>query len=218
MACKGSGVQIPSAPPQVRGPLRLASRPIRRRRAADLQQTLNETLSELPPRRPPGYFCRSAATRARPSRLIDHQGDTGQHRWCVSDRPAHGLRAEARSRWPPEWPISGRAGSVPASSDSPWPPDPSSTFAMSATTLLPAAAVGASNRTPGASLSSGRNWDERRAGWWWPSGTCFDWEALASPGLVMRRYGLCGMGDWRRGDRVDRVRGGLNTSRAHVKP
>jgi hypothetical protein len=36
--------------------------------------------------------------------------------------PPNGLRAEARSRWPPEWPISGRAGSVPASSDSPWPP------------------------------------------------------------------------------------------------
>jgi hypothetical protein len=40
---------------------------------------------------------------------------------------------------------------------------PSSTFAMSATTLLPAAAVGASNRTPGASLSSDDFRVERRA-------------------------------------------------------
>jgi len=28
-----------------------------------LQQALNEALSELPPRRPPGSFCHSAATR-----------------------------------------------------------------------------------------------------------------------------------------------------------
>jgi hypothetical protein len=155
MACKGSGVQIPSAPPQVRGSLRLASRPIRRRRAADLQQN-----AERDPVR---------AASATSSRLLLPLGRNAKRDRAASSiarvtrasiagvspiDPPNGLRAEARSRWPPEWPISGRAGSVPASSDSPWPPDPSSTFAMSATTLLPAAAVGASNRTPGASLSS----------------------------------------------------------------
>jgi hypothetical protein len=43
MACKRSGVQIPSAPPQVNGPIRLRPPSIRRTRAADWQQTMNET-------------------------------------------------------------------------------------------------------------------------------------------------------------------------------
>jgi hypothetical protein len=43
MACKGSGVQIPSAPPQVRGPIRAQPPPYPRPWAADWQQTMNET-------------------------------------------------------------------------------------------------------------------------------------------------------------------------------
>jgi len=39
MACKGSGVQIPSAPPQVRGPLRRRPPPDRSPRAANRQQS-----------------------------------------------------------------------------------------------------------------------------------------------------------------------------------
>jgi hypothetical protein len=39
MACKGSGVQIPSAPPQVKGPLRRRPPPNRPPRAANRQQS-----------------------------------------------------------------------------------------------------------------------------------------------------------------------------------
>jgi hypothetical protein len=123
MACKVSGVQIPSAPPQVRGHLRLASRPIRRRRAADLQQD-----AERDPVR---------AASATFSRLLLPLGRNAKRDRAASSiarvtrasiagvspiDPPNGLRGEARSRWPPEWPISGCAGSVPASSDSPWRP------------------------------------------------------------------------------------------------
>ena len=154
MACKRSGVQIPSAPPQVNGPLRRASRPIRRRRAADLQQTLNEALSELPPRRPPGCFCHSTATRDATARRSSTARVTRASIAGVSTgRPApsgYPLRVMPACRMAHQR----RAGSVKASSDSPWPPDPSSTFAMSATTLPPPTDVGATNCTLGASLSS----------------------------------------------------------------
>jgi hypothetical protein len=49
MACKGSGVQIPSAPPQVRGPIRPQPPPDRPPQAADWQQPP----SSRPIRRPP---------------------------------------------------------------------------------------------------------------------------------------------------------------------
>jgi hypothetical protein len=49
MACKGSGVQIPSAPPQVNGPIRPRPYPDRPPEAADRQQSP----SRRPIRRPP---------------------------------------------------------------------------------------------------------------------------------------------------------------------
>jgi hypothetical protein len=61
-----------------------------------------------------------------------------------------------------------------------------------------------------------RRWIESKAERWLPSGT---WQRVGGTGLaglVMRRYGRCGMGNWRRGDRVGRVRGALNTFRMHA--
>ena len=58
MACKGSGVQIPSAPPQVSGPLRRRPPTNRSRRAADRQQSV---------------------LRGRSS--VRHGGPASQHRW-----------------------------------------------------------------------------------------------------------------------------------------
>jgi hypothetical protein len=58
MACKGSGVQIPSAPPQVNGPVRPRPPTIRPPRAANRQQSAP---------RPP---------------VVRHGGDVVQHRRC----------------------------------------------------------------------------------------------------------------------------------------
>jgi hypothetical protein len=56
MACKGSGVQIPSAPPQVRGPIRPRPSPDRPPRAANRQQPPLRRPVRRPPEGPPAVL------------------------------------------------------------------------------------------------------------------------------------------------------------------
>jgi hypothetical protein len=72
MACKGSGVQIPSAPPQVRGPVRPRPSPNRPPRAADRQQSGSAS---------PGPTAQSgsdttALARTSPYRALPQRGTT----------------------------------------------------------------------------------------------------------------------------------------------
>jgi hypothetical protein len=84
MACKGSGVQIPSAPPQVRGSLRRRPPANPGARAADTQQPLVRGRCARPWRRSPRHHRRGRLPMTRPM----------------------GLPPAPRSRRPPVWPIS----------------------------------------------------------------------------------------------------------------
>ena len=89
MACKGSGVQIPSAPPQVRGPLRLRPLLIRPPRAADGQQSVLPGRSGRPTR------LGAVAVVARVARGLPAAGG-----WVVS----HGFAACCAALCVPVWP------------------------------------------------------------------------------------------------------------------
>ena len=79
MACKGSGVQIPSAPPQVSGPLRRRPPANRGARAADRQQLTATPTSPQPPHTSPVPAHRSWQS------IMSHQGP--QLAGCPSRRP-----------------------------------------------------------------------------------------------------------------------------------
>jgi hypothetical protein len=114
MACKGSGVQIPSAPPQVRGPIRPRPSPDRPARAADRQQPRSRRTDPSPTERYTSGSCTAARRRrtdasgrrvvpAHPARWARRRPDPGRcDRRSVGSRLSAGcgyLHLGAR-RWP----------------------------------------------------------------------------------------------------------------------
>jgi hypothetical protein len=101
MACKGSGVQIPSAPPQVRGPLRRRPPPNPLARAADTQQPPVRGRCAHPGRQTRGRPSPgSSPGRPGPSNCRRRRGRDGRQRGPSAHRsPARGWpRPPARWR------------------------------------------------------------------------------------------------------------------------
>jgi hypothetical protein len=98
MACKGSGVQIPSAPPQVRGPLRPRPPANPGARAADTQQPPVRGQSARPAQRSPGPSSPgSSPGRPGPSGCRRRPGRGGHPHGPSAHRSPGGRTASGRS-------------------------------------------------------------------------------------------------------------------------